>query len=338
VTYKEASRNGYEYAELSQQAYINKTMAVYRSARDEITDKIKGQYAKLAGVAKEDYYNEVLKYNRLANLEAEITKVYKSAATEAAKYTKTGLSTAMVESYNRQLFLASYLADVKAMPINTYLVKYSITGNLKYWEEISKTALSKMLNKTMYTPQGGTLTQLLTKNYRKELDSILQSIQSGFITGKSYTDQAMSIRQIIGKYIPGIDEKATGAMANALRIARTEGNRVLNAGALQSAVELSNQGFDVKKEWLSTIDTVTRDAHRGLDGQQKDVDKPFIYGDAYGQAPGQMGSAKQNIHCRCSTMTIIGGEEPEIRRARNPITGKNEVIDFTTYQEWENGL
>ena len=47
----------------------------YKKAYKEIDALIKDVHAKiLSGVKPEDYYNEVIKYNRLANLQKEISR------------------------------------------------------------------------------------------------------------------------------------------------------------------------------------------------------------------------------------------------------------------------
>ncbi|MNH45229.1 hypothetical protein D3C79_1076160 [compost metagenome] len=46
-----------------------------------------------------------------------------------------------------------------------------------------------------------------------------------------------------------------------------------------------------------------------------------------------MGSAKDDINCRCSIRTEIVGYEPTVRRARDD-NGKSVLIPYTTYDEW----
>ncbi|MDN8729563.1 phage head morphogenesis protein, partial [Staphylococcus aureus] len=46
-------------------------------------------------------------------------------------------------------------------------------------------------------------------------------------------------------------------------------------------------------------------------------------------------SAKENINCRCKLLYYIDENElPTVMRARKD-DGKNEVIPFMTYREWE---
>lgn len=339
MSYLSVSTEGYLLSEQSQQAYIDQAMAAYSKAKIEIDNLLKETYAKLAGVEPINYYAEMVKYDRYTKLSEEITTLYKAVAKEAGKATENGLTVALMENYNRQQYLTNWIAPITATPINPLLVRYTVTGNIDIWKEIQKTALDKIYGPmSLYTPQAGTLTSLLTKNYTRELDAILQSIQNKLITGKPYTVQAKAIRSIIGKYVKKTD-KASGAMYNALRIARTEGQRALNVGALANSYVAQGQGIKIQKQWVSTLDTNTRTSHQSLDGQRRELDKVFNSPISSGQAPGQMGAAEDNINCRCTMIDIVDDFEPVGRRARNPIpdeNGKyhNEVISMVYYDEW----
>lgn len=53
--------------------------------------------------------------------------------------------------------------------------------------------------------------------------------------------------------------------------------------------------------------------------------------------PGGFGSPDMDINCRCTVRAEIEGMEPDLRRARDPETGKNIVIGNTTYEDWAKG-
>jgi hypothetical protein len=340
MSYLSESKKAYEFSEIAQQPFIDIAMKAYGDAKKEIDAALIQTYAKLAGTEPINYWAELVKYDRYTKLSKEITDIYRSYSKLAGKATQDGLTVAMKENYNRQQYLTGWLVEVPPVPINHDLLKYSVTGNMDIWKKIQTEAFSKMWgNPGLYTPQAGSLTQLLTKNYAAELDRILQAVQNGFITGKSYTNQSKAIADIIGKYIKSTDT-GTGARYNALRIARTEGQRVLNAGALANAHKAESYGINVKKQWLAAKDTRTRNSHQHLDGVKLPLDGVFKGYNGSGQAPGQMGSASENIHCRCTTIDIVDDKNPEVMRARNPETGKNEVISFSSYEVWakNNGL
>ena len=337
MSFLSVSSDGYLIAEKSQQAYINEAMKAYGTAYTEIKALLKEQYAKLAGVSPDRYYTEMVKYKRLEGLLASITSEYNAVAKTAGKATKAGLKTAMEENYKSQAFLSQWISDAKTTPLDKNLLEYSITGNIDIWKKIQTDAFTKAWGSAgLYTPQAGTLTSLLNKNRVQELDRILQTVQNGFITGKSYSEQTRAIRDIIGEYSrrSGV-EAASGARYNALRIARTEGQRVLNAGALANAHYVESQGIPVQKMWSATLDVRTRSAHQSLDGQKRNINQSFSSPTgATGQAPGQMSSAADNINCRCSTITLVNGIEPDARRGRDPVTGQTAVFSYVNYPEW----
>ena len=322
MTYLKATEAGYLDAEKSITGAGKEIVTAYKGALEEIQSLLEKQYAKLAGVEAQDYYKEMLKYDRLKALEDQIKIAYKAAADKAGRTIKKSLTTAMTENYYRQSYLASWAVPYTPPPINPDLVEYAVTGNIKKWVAIQK----KYKSPIPYTPQFGTLADLLNKNYLAGLDKVLRTVENGLITGKGYAKQAKAIKEVL--------ESST---YNAVRVARTEGQRVLNAAAILNAENLENSGFAVQKEWLASLDGKTRPSHRALDGQRiTGVGEPFVspVTGARGLAPGQMSQAGDNINCRCTTMTIIDGESPVTRVAINPVTKEREVISFTSYSDW----
>lgn len=81
----------------------------------------------------------------------------------------------------------------------------------------------------------------------------------------------------------------------ARRIVRTETVRATNFGALLSAF---NEPFEMTKEWVAVNDNRTRHTHYNIDGQVRDLTKPFSNGLMFPGDPN--GSAAEVISCRCS--------------------------------------
>ena len=95
----------------------------------------------------------------------------------------------------------------------------------------------------------------------------------------------------------------------AVKIARTEMNRVANQGRLLGFEQAkSDHNIDMQKMWLSAFDERTRDAHLAANGQVVDLDKPFNVGGEKLMFPGDPnGSAENVINCRCSVVSILRG-------------------------------
>lgn len=84
-----------------------------------------------------------------------------------------------------------------------------------------------------------------------------------------------------------------------MRIARTEGHRITQASALDGMRTAKSAGADVLKQWDATLDGHTRDHHRELDGQIRDVDDDFEVGGMTVEAPGMFGDPAEDCNCRC---------------------------------------
>jgi uncharacterized protein with gpF-like domain len=83
-------------------------------------------------------------------------------------------------------------------------------------------------------------------------------------------------------------------------IARTEIISASNLGSLKGAIET---GIPLKKEWLATADSRTRDTHIEADGNAVLIEQNFIVGGDQLAFPGDWtngASADQTINCRCT--------------------------------------
>ncbi|MES1921855.1 hypothetical protein MHBO_003390, partial [Bonamia ostreae] len=124
---------------------------------------------------------------------------------------------------------------------------------------------------------------------------------------------------------------------NSLRIAATETHRVTNQARQDSYEHAEDKGLNFLKVWVASLDERTRSSHRALDGKKVKPNENFtspVTG-ASGPGPGMMGTAADDINCRCRTITEFEGYETEqaFRRARG-VDGKNKVIKYKTYEEW----
>lgn len=90
---------------------------------------------------------------------------------------------------------------------------------------------------------------------------------------------------------------------NAMRIARTESHRIQCTSGMDALKRSKNSGADVVKQWDASLDDRTRDAHRQLDGQIREIDEPFEVAGMTAMYPGGFGVAAQDIHCRCALLS-----------------------------------
>lgn len=83
------------------------------------------------------------------------------------------------------------------------------------------------------------------------------------------------------------------------RITRTEMGRVSQESKYDCMVRAKKNGADIVKQWDSTMDGRTRDAHARLDGQVKELDEPFEIDGMKAMYPMGFGIAAMDINCRC---------------------------------------
>lgn len=122
----------------------------------------------------------------------------------------------------------------------------------------------------------------------------------------------------------------------AMRIVRTEGGRVKSEAKLDSMKAAKKSGADIVKQWDATFDSKTREEHRFLDGQIKEIDEPFV--DSQGreaQAPHKFGIASMDVNCRCIVVErarwAVEGEDMPTKM--NNETG--DIVEAENYREWK---
>lgn len=124
---------------------------------------------------------------------------------------------------------------------------------------------------------------------------------------------------------------------NAMRIVRTEGHRIQSASALDAMYAAKEKGADVVKQWDSTLDGKTRDSHRRLDGQLRELDKDFEVEGKTASAPGHFGSPKEDCNCRCVLLQrarwALDEDELKILQERAEYYGLDKASDFEDFKE-----
>jgi len=163
------------------------------------------------------------------------------------------------------------------------------------------------------------------KNYSQRIwgntdilaDSLADIIGSGLLNGRS-----------IQKMTKDIKDRFNVGQYYAERLIRTETNHFHNQADAMAYEEMGVEYY----VFVATLDNRTSEICQNMDG------KKFAYKDKV------EGENYPPLHPNCRSKTrgyIDEDTEKELkRRARNPITGKNEIIDNITYKEWaeKNGL
>lgn len=138
----------------------------------------------------------------------------------------------------------------------------------------------------------------VTDNIRKKIVRSLEESVSTLVT----------TRKIIAKLRRDVGAKWTRARASL--IARTEVTYIANLAAEQAAKELK---VDLKKLWVRTLDSRTRDAHRNVTKQAIDADKKFMVGGLHMDKPGDpAGGISNTARCRCVVAYVLKEDDEDI--------------------------
>lgn len=278
--------------------YERELIRNYQLALKEIRAKLANAYEKYDGS-----WIEMQRYNRLAKLEKEIAGEIAKLTSKNALTLKKGMMTVYKESYYRTAFILSSAVN-------------SDLGFALLSRELVAKAIENPLDRVGFLQRNRENQQRLTRQLREQL-------AQGLIQGEAYGTTAKRIKE-------RMDVGAT----NVMRIARTENHRVRNVAKLDSMAEGEKAGVVLKKQWVSTVDGSTRDSHEELDGIQLDVHEDFEGEYGSGPSPGNLGSAREDINCRCTMIEIVEGFQPNNRRVKGV-----GITEYGTYNEFkEKGL
>lgn len=130
-------------------------------------------------------------------------------------------------------------------------------------------------------------------NMKKINSEVLQ----GIIQGESIPN--------IAKRIKNVEEMNKNA---SIRSARTIVTSAENKGRMDSYHKAEEDGIILEKQWLSAIDSRTRDWHIELNGKTKPVDEPFENAIGKIMFPGDPSADGANVYnCRCTLVSVVKG-------------------------------
>lgn len=270
----------------------------YQVALKEIRGKIALAYEKYGG----DWV-EMQRYNRLTKLEKEIAQEIAKLTGKNAMTLKKGMMDSFEESYYRTAWSLSNAvkADLGFVMLNRKLVEK---------------AIQNPLDRVGFLQRNRDNQARLTRQLKENLAQSL-------IQGEAY-----------GKAAKRIKERMDVGATNVVRIAQTEMHRTRNSAKLDAMEEGAELGISIKKMWLASADGATRESHQELDGVTINLDEDFEGEEGSGPSPGNLGSASEDINCRCTMVEVVDEFKPTTRRVRDV-----GLVEYKTYKEYkEEGL
>lgn len=160
-----------------------------------------------------------------------------------------------------------------------------------------------------------------TKRLKK---NITQEISRGIASSLSYSDISRNLKNTSG--VP---------LYNAKRIVRTESHRIQQQSAEDSRRIAKNKGADIVRMWDAALDGRTRDSHRMVDGEIRELDEKFSNGLMFPGDP--FGGAAEVVNCRCVALTrarwALDEEELNTLKDRAAYYGLDKTKNFEEYKE-----
>ena len=162
--------------------------------------------------------------------------------------------------------------------------------------------------------------------------TITAEVSRGIISGSSYEQVAQQIKmRMVGTNY----HKAGGALHRALTIARTEGHRVQVQAGMDACIKAKEMGADVVKQWDATLDDATRESHVAVDGEIRELDKPFSNGLMFPSDPA--GGAAEVINCRCALLQrarwALDEDELKVLEERAAFFGIDKTANFEDFKQ-----
>lgn len=277
-----------------QQTFLNNEKAVlkklesnYKDALDEINNRIailqSRDDADMQYVIYQIEYQKALKAQVQAILEQLQSKNFDT------------VSAYLTKSYEDGFIGTMYDLQGQGIPLVFPIDQEQVVAAIQHETKLSESLYSSL----------GKDTKVLSKQIAGE-------ISRGISNAAMYSEMA---RNIAG--YAGISKN------KAMRIARTEAHRIQCKATADAQWKAKEKGADVVKQWDASLDGKTRDTHRLLDGQIRELDEPFEVAGMKAMQPGGFGIASEDCNCRCALL----------QRARWAIGN-----DFTKWDQETGGL
>lgn len=308
-----------EYQLEEEKKVIQELEKRYNQALKDINEKVKLFQADI------DLLDEALSQDGLddatkALLQSQMrSKVYQQTYQRALKSQISGIldkmqgdNFAIIDKYLNGCYETGYIGTLydiagQGIPIITPVDQAAVVKAVQLDSKISNGLYSAL----------GMDTKRLKKN-------ITQEISRGIASSLSYSDISRNLKNTSG--VP---------LYNAKRIVRTESHRIQQQSAEDSRRIAKNKGADIVRMWDAALDGRTRDSHRMVDGEIRELDEKFSNGLMFPGDPS--GSAAEVVNCRCVALTrarwALDDGELQTLKERAEYFGLDKTANFEDYKQ-----
>lgn len=250
----------------NEKAVLKKLEGNYQDALDEINTKIEllmaRQDADMQHVIYQVEYQKALK-----------TQVQSILETLQANEFET-VSDYLTKSYEDGFVGTMYNLQGQGIPLVFPIDQKQVVDAIQHETKLSS---------SLYTEMGHDIKDLQKK--------IAGEISRGLSSGQMYSEITRNIAS--WARIP---------KNRAATIARTEAHRIQNKASMDACQKAKDKGADVVKQWDASLDGKTRDSHRELNGQIRELDEPFEVNGMTAMQPGDFNDPAEDCNCRCALL------------------------------------
>lgn len=258
----------------NEKAVLKKLKNNYKDALDEINSKIEilmsRQDADLQHVVYQIEYQKALK--------AQVSSVLDKLQADEFE----SISDYLAQSYEDGFIGTMYDLQHQGIPLVFPIDQEQVVEAIQHETKLTERTDTKT----------GALYSALYDDTKELKKKIAGEISRGISGAQMYSEIA---RNIAGY--------ARIGMNNSMRIARTEAHRIQCKATSDAQWKAKEKGADVVKQWDASLDGKTRDSHRAMDGQIRELDEPFEspYGGT-AMFPGNFGDPAEDCNCRCAIL------------------------------------
>jgi len=226
-------------------------------------------------------YSQMARYGRIDILNADIEEITRKYTGRVAGEIRSGLRKTVTTSFEGTRGALEEAAGRK------------IRGILK----------PEIISEILQNPISGlSLNEHLAVRRYETITTIRQEMTRGLVRGDRYRDISSRLQNSLE-----IDA------GKATRIVRTEAHRCMEAGKKVSLDNAANQGVELRKWWKDSADERVRSGHRHM-GKKYSKENAIPYDEDFvndltggtGPHPGALGTAEDDINCRCIMVIEIG--------------------------------
>lgn len=250
----------------NEKTVLKKLESNYKDALDEINDRIailqSRDDADLQHVIYQIEYQKVLK----AQVQAILDQLHNNNFETVSEY--------LTKSYEDGFVGTMYDLQGQGIPLVFPIDQEQVVDAIQHETKLSESLYSRL----------GKDTKVLSRQIAGE-------ISRGISNAAMYSEIA---RNIAG--YAGISKN------KAMRIARTEAHRIQCKATADAQWKAKEKGADVVKQWDASLDDKTRDTHRQLDGQIRELDEVFEVQGKTAMMPGGFGDPAEDCNCRCALL------------------------------------